>query len=87
MEKSIKISSNDEHLIDGTLNYIDNSCKRLVILIHGLSDNKDNRLVFNASSYFKTKGFHTFRFSLYSEKKIIKSNGGLLMLYSLSALF
>jgi len=33
-----------------------------------LSDNQHHRLVFNAARYFKTKGFHTFRPSLYSEE-------------------
>lgn len=69
MERDIKIPTNDVHLVYGTLNYTDKDCKRLIIFVHGLSDNKDFRLIFNASKYFKTKDFHTFRFSLYSDEE------------------
>ncbi|MBU0461678.1 MAG: hypothetical protein KJ574_03770 [Nanoarchaeota archaeon] len=67
MEDNLKIPTNDGHLIYGTLNYINKEPKRLIIFVHGLSDNKDHRTVFNAARYFKTQGFHTFRFSLYSD--------------------
>jgi len=68
METQIKIPSNDGHLIYGTLNHIDKQSKKLIIFVHGLSDNQHHRLVFNAARYFKTKGFHTFRPSLYTEE-------------------
>ena len=69
MEKEIKIQTNDGHLIYGTLNYMQDSCSKLIVFVHGLSDNKEHRLVFNTSKFFKTKGFHTLRISLYSDEK------------------
>ena len=74
MEESIKISTNDNNIIDGTLNYTNDKDDKLIIFVHGLSDDKDHRLNFNASKFFKTKGYHTFRFSLYSGE----SNGRIL---------
>ena len=68
MENHPKIPTNDGHLIYGTLNYTDKQSKNLIIFVHGLSDNENSRTVFNAAKYFKTKDFHTFRFSLYSDK-------------------
>lgn len=70
MEEIIKIFTNDNHLIDGTLNYMDKSNEKLIIFVHGLSDNKHHRLNYNAAKFFKTRGFHTFRFSLYSGEKM-----------------
>ena len=67
MEEELKIPTNDGHLIWGTLNYCDKKSDRLIIFVHGLSDNQHHRIIFNASKFFKTRGFHTFRFSLYSE--------------------
>lgn len=66
MEEIIRIPTKDNYLIDGTLNYTNKIKEKLIIFVHGLSDNKDHRLIFNAAKFFKTKGFHTFRFSLYS---------------------
>lgn len=68
MEKFIKIPTNDGHLIDGALNGKTAKNNKLIIFMHGLSDHKDHRLVFNASKFFARKGFHTFRFSLYSDE-------------------
>ena len=67
MQRDISIPTNDGHLINGTLDYKKAKKDTLIILVHGLSDSKDHRLVFNAAKYFKNKGFHTFRFSLYDE--------------------
>lgn len=67
MQRDISIPTNDGHLVDGTLDYLHEGKDTLLILVHGLSDNKDHRLVFNAAKYFKQKGVHAFRFSLYSD--------------------
>jgi len=66
MEEVVSILTNDKHLIDGTLNYMNPKDNKLIIFVHGLSDDQHHRLNYNASKFFKTKGFQTFRFSLYS---------------------
>lgn len=68
MENNIKIPTNDGHLIYGSLlSKNKERSKGLVIFVHGLSDNKDFRLIYNGAHFFKKKGFDTYRFNLYSD--------------------
>ena len=45
MEEIIRIPTKDNYLIDGTLNYTNKIKEKLIIFVHGLSDNKDHRLI------------------------------------------
>ena len=68
MEKSIKINTKDQKIIHGTLNTSRDSDK-LVIFVHGLADNQNNHLFYNAAKYLSKNSFSTFRFDLYSWEK------------------
>ena len=67
MEKNLKISTCDEHIIYGTLNYLKPS-KNLIIFVHGLTGHKNEHIFYNAVKFFNKKCFTTFRFDLYSDE-------------------
>lgn len=66
MESELAIPTNDGNKIYGTLNQAREDNEKLIILVHGLADDRHHRIVFNASRYFNKEGFDTFRPSLYS---------------------
>jgi hypothetical protein len=72
VESEISIEANDGKKIFGTLNREGDDCDRLIVFVHGLSDNRNHRIVFNASKFFR-KNFDTFRPSLYSAEKGARS--------------
>lgn len=65
MEKEIQIPTRDDHIIYGVLNSLQESSK-LIIFVHGLTGHKNEHIFYNASRFFTSKGFDTFRFDLYS---------------------
>lgn len=65
MEKEIKIRTNDDHLIYGTLSYTSKE-KKIIIFVHGLCGHRNRPFLYNGSKFFNSKGFSTFRFDLYS---------------------
>ena len=66
MEKYIKIKTKDDHFIYGTLNYKKDDKDKLIIFVHGLTENQNDHQFYNAVEFFNPKGFATFRFDLYS---------------------
>jgi len=69
MEEFLKIPTNDNHIIYGTLNSYENKKNKLIIFVHGLSGNQHEHQYFNAVPFFCSKGFDIFRFDLYSRAK------------------
>lgn len=67
MEKEIKINVSDV-VIHGTLKEVEGSDK-LIILVHGLTDNQNNHLFFNARRFFSDNNYSVFTFDLYSWEK------------------
>lgn len=76
MEKFINIDTPDKHKIYGvfhsTLDGKDNNAdstntknKKLVIFVHGYTGNCYEHFFFNASPFFNSEGFDTYRFNLY----------------------
>lgn len=63
MEKEIKIKTEDNKIIYGTINSEDN--ETLAIFVHGLTGNQNEQLFYNAKKIFPKKGIDTFRFNLY----------------------
>ena len=67
-EKKIKINTNDDHIIYGTLNSLDEKSSTLLIFVHGITGNQNEHHYFNAVPYFTQKGIDTFRFDFYTRK-------------------
>ena len=68
MEKEIKIKISENKYIYGTLNFHEQHNNRLIILVHGLFDNANSRLMTNASKFFNENKYATFRINLYHYK-------------------
>ena len=69
MEKTLELNTEDNHLIYWTLNYFKNKNNKLIIFVHWLFSDQNDNLYINASNYFYSNNFDTFRFDLYSERK------------------
>jgi len=69
MEKILKIPTNDNHIIYGTLNSFDKKKDKLIIFVHGLSGNQHEHQYFNAVPFFCSRNFDTFRFDFYPKAK------------------
>ena len=65
MEKLFQISTDDDHIIYGTLNS-KNESNSLIIFVHGFTGSQNEHIHFNGSKFFNEHGFDTFRFDLYS---------------------
>lgn len=68
MESRIKLQTQDNHTIYGTLNSTNAKSSKLIIFVHGLTGNQNEHQFFNAVPFFTEKGFDTFRFDLYSDE-------------------
>jgi pimeloyl-ACP methyl ester carboxylesterase len=69
MQKNIAIKTKDKQFkIYGVFDGADDS-DALVILVHGLTGNKNQHQFYNAAKYFNHQGFATYRFDLYSGEK------------------
>ena len=69
MEEKIKIQTEDNHIIYGTLNCKDSKSKSLLIFVHGFTGNQNEHHYFNAVPFFTGKNYDTFRFDFYSKKE------------------
>jgi pimeloyl-ACP methyl ester carboxylesterase len=67
MEQSVKIKTDDGHVIYGTLTRGSGASRKLIVFVHGLTGHKDQHIFYNAARFFPGRGFATFRFDLYSE--------------------
>jgi pimeloyl-ACP methyl ester carboxylesterase len=65
VQRELAVDTNDGSKVYGTLNSKSDS-DRLVILVHGLSDSRNHRIVFNAHKFLVERGFDTYRPGLYS---------------------
>lgn len=68
MEKSITLSTSDNHLIYGTFTRKKKS-SRLIIFIHGLTGYQHEHIFYNGARFFANHGFDVFRFDLYTGEK------------------
>ncbi|PJE58563.1 MAG: hypothetical protein COU81_00030 [Candidatus Portnoybacteria bacterium CG10_big_fil_rev_8_21_14_0_10_36_7] len=68
METSIKIPTNDNHIIYATLNSHESKKNKLIIFVHGLTGSQNEHHYFNAVKFFCPKGYDTLRFNLYTSK-------------------
>ena len=67
-EKSVKIK-NGNYKIYGFLSTPEKNTDSIIIFIHGLLDNANAPFIKTSSEFFAQKGFASFRFDLYSNKK------------------
>ncbi len=65
-EKIIKIKTSDKKIIEGILGIAKDDNIKLVIFVHGFTGQPNEHIFFNGSKFITTKGFDTFRFSLYA---------------------
>ncbi|MFA7717253.1 MAG: alpha/beta fold hydrolase [Candidatus Absconditabacterales bacterium] len=69
MQKELNIKTKDKKIIYGTVNTPKGESNGLIIFVHGLTDNFDSHMLPNSAKYFTDKGYITYRFNLYGEKK------------------
>jgi len=69
MEKEIHINTEDGHIIYGTLNSTPKKNKKLIILVPGISGHIHGHALTAAAKFFPQRGYDTYRFYLYSNKK------------------
>jgi len=69
ISKKIKIPTTDGYLIYGDTSQNQENKDDLIILVHGLGDNKDNEFFQNATNFFCVKNYNIFKFNLYGRNK------------------
>ena len=68
MEKKIEVSTEDGHIIYGTLNWQESHPQKLIIFVHGFGGNQNSHLFFNGAKFFSQSGFAILRIDLYSSQ-------------------
>jgi dienelactone hydrolase len=67
MDKELQIKTPDKKIIYATLR--GSFKKPLVVMVHGLSGNRNEAMHYNAARYFEKHGFSSLRINLYSWEK------------------
>ncbi len=66
MEEKVEINTDDNHIIYGILNSMENTNGNIIIFCHGLSGNINEHHYFNAVAFFNKRKYTTFRFNFYA---------------------
>ena len=66
MRQSIKLETQDEHIIYGYLDEPEIKTDKLIIFVHGMSGSSDEHHYYNAVNFFNAEGFATYRINLYA---------------------
>ena len=67
MNKNISIKTNDNFIIEWTLDFTSTKSDKLIIFVHWLYADKDEEFYIDSSNYFTIRWFNVFRFNLYWE--------------------